>query len=367
MYKIIRSLLFTLDAEFSHRLVLGLLRVIYIVPGVGALLRLATRVPNEGLQTEIMGITFPNPVGIAAGLDKNARYYRPLLDLGFGFVELGTVTAKPQRGNSPKRMFRLPSKRAIINRMGFPSIGAESVARNLRRQGKPGVVGVNIGKNKTTPNDRAVDDYLSAFRAVYGLADYVAINISSPNTPHLRAFHQQDKLTELIEPLKNEQEMLGKTRRVYMPIALKVSPDLSDEDIDNIARIAIEQRLDAIIATNTTVSRDGIEDELLSTEPGGLSGQPLKDRSTEVIRKFYNRLQGKVPIIGVGGIENTNDAWEKMLAGADLLQVYTGFIYEGPMLANSICAGLLKRVQASGFETLTEAVNQARTGVHLMR
>lgn len=359
--------MFTLDAELSHRLVLNLLRFTYLIPGIGVLLRMTARFSNDGLQSEVMGIHFPNPIGIAAGLDKNARYYRPLLDLGFGSIELGTVTPKPQSGNSPKRMFRLPSKRAIINRMGFPSIGVEHFARNLRRHGKHGVIGVNIGKNKTTPNERAVEDYLAAFRAVYGLADYVAINISSPNTPHLRAFHQHDKLIELLEPLKNEQEMLGKTRRVYMPIALKISPDLNDEEIENIARIAVDQRLDAIIATNTTISRDGIEDELLSTEPGGLSGQPLKDKSTEVIRKFYNHLQGKVPIIGIGGIENADDAWEKMVAGADLLQIYTGFIYEGPMLAKNICVGLAKRVQASGFETLTEAVKQARTGIHLMR
>jgi len=356
-----------MDAEFSHRLVLGALRFVYLVPGVGALLRALTKSSAASLETEVMGIRFPNPVGIAAGLDKNARYYRPLLDLGFGFVELGTVTAKPQRGNSPKRMFRLPAKRAIINRMGFPSIGAEHFARNLRHHGKPGVIGVNIGKNKTTPNEKAVEDYLLAFRAVYGLADYVAINISSPNTPHLRAFHQQDKLNELIEPLKNEQIMLGKTRRVYMPIALKVSPDLGDDDIANIAKIAIDKKLDAIIATNTTISRDGIEDELLSTEPGGLSGQPLKDKSTAVIRKFYNHLHGKVPIIGVGGIENADDAWEKLVAGADLVQVYTGFIYEGPMLARDICAGLEKRVQASGFDNLAAALEQARTGVHMMR
>lgn len=367
MYRLIRSLLFMMDAEFSHKLVLGALRFIYLVPGVGALLRALTKSSAASLETECMGIRFPNPVGIAAGLDKNARYYRPLLDLGFGFVELGTVTAKPQRGNSPKRMFRLPSKHAIINRMGFPSIGAEHFARNLRRHGKPGVIGVNIGKNKTTPNDKAVDDYLAAFRAVYGLADYVAVNISSPNTPHLRAFHQQDKLNELIEPLKNEQIMLGKTRRVYMPIALKVSPDISDEDIANIAKIAIEKKLDAIIATNTTVSRDGIEDELLSTEPGGLSGRPLKDKSTTVIRKFYNHLHGKVPIIGVGGIENADDAWEKLVAGADLVQVYTGFVYQGPMLARDICAGLENRVRASGFDSLSAALEQARTGVHMMR
>lgn len=367
MYRFFRSLLFKLDAEFSHRLVLNALRLIYIIPGMGKLLRVITRVPMTGLETEIMGIQLRNPVGIAAGLDKNGRYYRPLLDLGFGFVELGTVTAKPQRGNAPKRMFRLPRHRAIINRMGFPSIGAEHFARSLRRHGKPGVIGVNIGKNKTTPNEHAVEDYLAAFRAVYGLADYVAINISSPNTPHLRALHQQDKLNDLLETLKNEQEMLGKTRRVYMPIALKVSPDLSDEDIANIAKLAIDKRLDAIIATNTTTSREGIEEELLSSEPGGLSGQPLKNRSTEVIRKFYNHLQGQVPIIGVGGIENADDAWEKMVAGADLVQVYTGFIYEGPMLARNICSGLTKRVQASGFDSLESAVKQARTGVHLMR
>lgn len=367
MYKFLRSLLFLLDAELSHRLVLNLLRVLYLIPGVGWLFRTLTDCTNKGLGQTIMGIDFPNPVGLAAGLDKNARYFRPLLDFGFGFIELGTVTPRPQSGNSPKRMFRLPAKQAIINRMGFPSVGVDHFARSLRRHGKAGVIGVNIGKNKTTPNDRAVEDYLTAFRAVYGLADYVAINISSPNTPHLRAFHQQDKLIELVEPLKNEQEMLGKTRRVYMPIALKVSPDLTDDEIASIAQVALTHKLDGIIATNTTISREGVEDELLSSEPGGLSGQPLKDRSTEVIRKLYNHLQGRIPIIGVGGIQTADDAWEKMVAGADLIQLYTGFIYEGPMVASRICAGLARRVEASGYESLSEAITNARSGVRLMR
>jgi dihydroorotate dehydrogenase len=251
--------------------------------------------------------------------------------------------------------------------MGFPSVGVDAFLKNLREDDKSGVIGINIGKNKNTPNGQAADDYLAAFRAVYASADYVAINISSPNTPGLRDLQSGNTLDEMLKALKHEQVMLGKMRHVYVPIALKIAPDLDEADIISIADLAMKNKIDAIIATNTTIDRAGIENELLATEFGGLSGRPLKERSTQVVRILYNHLKGKIPVIGVGGIENADDAWDRLVAGADLLQVYTGFIYEGPAIVKRICRGLEKRVAAAGCKTLSEAVDKARTGIHLMR
>lgn len=367
MYRLIRPLLFRLDAERSHRLVLFVLRWVYRVPGIPWLLKRLYRINSPALETQVMGIRFSNPVCLAAGLDKNAECVGPLLALGFGGIELGTVTPDPQPGNPPKRLFRLPRHHALINRLGFPSVGLEAFMENLQRAGKPGPLGVNIGKNRNTPNDHAADDYLRAFRAVYAVADYIVVNVSSPNTPQLRALQDREKLSALLTSLKNEQVELGKTRRVFVPIAVKISPDLTDDEINDIADLVLEIKLDAVVATNTTVDRPGLDGELLAAETGGLSGAPLKARSTEVIRLLYHRLQGRVPIIGVGGIENANDAWEKLVAGADLLQLYSGFIYGGPGLAKRICRGLLRRTRAAGCDTLSEAVAQARSGVRMMR
>ena len=316
---------------------------------------------------KVMGLEFPNPVGLAAGLDKNAECVPALTSLGFGSLELGTVTPAPQPGNSPKRIYRLPRHHALINRMGFPSLGVAAFLENLRTDSRSGIIGINIGKNKNTPNEKAVDDYLAAFRAVYSIADYVTINISSPNTPQLRALQTGDALNTMLTALKHEQVMLGKTRQVYVPIAVKIAPDLKSEELADIARILRENKIDAVIATNTTIDRNGVEHELLAKEAGGLSGRPLKQKSTAVIRTLYNHLKGEIPIIGVGGIENADDAWEKMVAGADLIQVYTGFVYQGPALVKRICRGLEKRIQVAGCQTLDEAVSRARTGVHLMR
>jgi dihydroorotate dehydrogenase len=367
LYPLLRHLLFLIDAEQAHRIVLLLLRAVHAIPGVGALMRAVFRVNHPALATEVMGLRFPNPVGLAAGLDKNGECYGALMDLGFGSVEIGTVTPLPQPGNPKRRIFRLPAQHAVINRMGFPSDGLEGVLPRLTCGTRRGILGVNIGKNKQTPNERAVDDYLEVLRAVYACADYVTINVSSPNTPQLRELQNRTNLGALLAALKSEQIMLGKTRRVYVPIALKVSPDLGIDELNTVAELVREHRIDAVVATNTTIERTGVEHELLATETGGLSGQPLKQRSTEVIRQLYNQLRGEIPIIGVGGIETADDAWEKLVAGADLVQVYTGFIYRGPMIARTICKGLSRRTAAAGCDTLREAVEKARSGVHLMR
>lgn len=367
MYPLIRTLLFLLDAETSHQLTLFLLRIVNKIPGLPALLRALYRPHSNALAVELMGLQFPNPVGLAAGLDKNAECVPALFNIGFGAIEIGTVTPRPQPGNETKRLFRLPRHHALINRMGFPSVGVDAFLKNLRGGNRTGVVGINIGKNKNTSNDQAIDDYLSAFRAVYASANYVTINISSPNTPNLRDLQSGNALDDLLNALKHEQIMLGKTRDIYVPIALKIAPDLDEGEIVAIADLVQKHKLDAVIATNTTIERNGVEDELLATEIGGLSGRPLKERSTQVVRILYNHLKGTIPIIGVGGIENADDAWERLVAGADLIQVYTGFIYEGPAIVKSICRGLEKRVLAAGCNTLTEAVEMARTGIHLMR
>lgn len=367
MYPLLRTLLFLLDAETSHNVTLAFLRIANKIPGFGVLCRALYRPRSDALAVNIMGLQLPNPVGLAAGLDKNAECTTAFFNIGFGAVEIGTVTPKPQAGNEYPRIFRLPRQRALINRMGFPSIGVDSFLRNLRKSNKAGVIGINIGKNKNTPNDSAIDDYLTAFRAVYASADYIAINISSPNTPNLRDLQSSNFLDGLLKALKHEQIMLGKTRSVYVPIALKISPDLEESAVIAIADLAVKYNLDAIIATNTTVDRDGVDKELLATEIGGLSGRPLKEKSTQIVRILYNHLKGKIPIIGVGGIENADDAWARLVAGADFLQIYTSLIYEGPAIVRKICAGLEKRVMASGCNTLAEAIDTARTGVHLMR
>ncbi len=367
MYRLLRSLLFLLDAEQSHNLALSALRFITFLPGGRGLLRalFANRTPS--LAVELLGLQFPNPVGLAAGLDKDARYQNALSNLGFGFLELGTVTPLPQTGNPPKRLFRLPEDNAIINRMGFNSVGAEAFVQNLRKQGRSGIIGINIGINKNTANEQAIDNYVKTFAAVYAYADYVAINVSSPNTPGLRDLQDRQRLDELLDRLKHEQITLGKTRRVYVPIAIKVSPDLDDHRISAIAQLALSHKLDAVIATNTTISRPGVEAHPYAREQGGLSGRPLKDLSTAVIKKLYGELRGRVPIIGVGGVENAEDAWEKLVAGADLIQIYTALIYQGPRVVQDIVSGLANRVDTSGCATLAETVTKARSGIRLMR
>ncbi len=359
MYKLLRPLLFALDPELSHALSFGLLRGAYRTPGLAQLTQACTGPTAPTLPVEVMGLRFSNPLGLAAGLDKNAEYIEPLAGFGFGWLELGTVTPRPQPGNPKPRLFRLPEQEAIVNRMGFNNVGVEAFLANLRAQPKPCLLGINIGKNHDTPAERATEDYLSALRAVYTHADYVAVNVSSPNTPGLRALQADVALDTLLAALKNEQTVLAERHGRRVPLALKISPDLDEAQIAAIAGLVERHRIEAVIATNTTTTRPGLS-QAEATEEGGLSGRPLKDLSTAVIRKLYAHLQGRVPIIGVGGVSSAQDAWEKMLAGADLVQVYSALIFHGPRVVPDIVAGLAERVQASGQRDLRTALEQAR-------
>lgn len=360
MYSLIRPLLFALDAERSHNLTLGLLCAAYRLPGARALAHrcYAGRIPP--LPVDVMGLRFPNPLGLAAGLDKDARCLAPLQDFGFGFLELGTVTPQPQPGNPKPRLFRLTRHAAIINRMGFNSSGLAVFLANLAAQPRHGLIGINLGKNKVTADAQTIDDYLAGLRAVYAHADYVTLNISSPNTPGLRALQDEAPLAALLAALKNEQGLLTRAHGRHVPIAVKIAPDLDDNGIDTIARLLLEHRLDAVIATNTTITRPGLDREPLAKETGGLSGAPLRALSTRVIRRLYASLQGRIPIIGVGGIGSADDAWEKLVAGADLIQLYTAFIYQGPGVVGEIVRGLAAKVRAHGTTNLADALARAR-------
>lgn len=360
MYPLVRPLLFTLDPERSHDLTLSLLRGAWRLPGIPVLARglYAQRTPS--LPVEAMGLRFPNPLGLAAGLDKEARCLGPLFDFGFGFLELGTVTPQAQPGNPKPRLFRLPEHGALINRMGFNSSGLDRFLANLGAQARPGLIGINIGKNKTTPDDEAINDYRIGMRAVYAHADYITLNISSPNTPGLRALQTEAALAALLTAIKQEQTILTQAHNRHVPIALKIAPDLDDQGIDAIAELVLAHRLDAVIATNTTLARPGLGQIPIAQETGGLSGAPLRPLSTQIIRRLYVRLQGRIAIIGVGGITNADDAWEKLVAGADLLQVYTAFIYQGPSIVSSIVGGLAKKLHFYRASTLAEALHCAR-------
>ena len=347
MYKLLRPLLFALDPELSHALSFGLLRGAYRVPGLAQLTHACVGREPPPLPVEAMGLRFPNPLGLAAGLDKNAEYLQPLADFGFGWLELGTVTPRAQPGNPKPRLFRIPEHEAIINRMGFNNVGVEAFLANLRAQPRFCLLGINIGKNRDTPVERATEDYLSALRAVYAHADYVAVNISSPNTPGLRALQEGEALEPLLAALKREQAALAQKHGRRVPLALKIAPDLDDAQIAVIAELVEQHGFEAVIATNTTLTRPGLP-AALAAESGGLSGRPLKDLSDAVIRKLYAHLHGRVPIIGVGGVSSAQDAWEKLVAGADLVQVYSALIFHGPSVVHDIIAGLAARVQSSG-------------------
>jgi dihydroorotate dehydrogenase len=283
-----------------------------------------------------MGLPFPNRLGLAAGLDKAGACVDAFGAMGFGFVEVGTITPRPQPGNPKPRLFRLPEAEAIINRMGFNNPGIEQGVANVRGRKFKGILGFNIGKNKDTPNDRAIDDYLICLRAAYPVADYVAVNLSSPNTAGLRDLQEEDACRSLLQRLKEEQAILGEKHSAYVPIAIKIAPDLTPEHIKALARIFLETGIDGVIATNTTISRKFVEDHRFAREAGGLSGAPVTRASTEVIRLLSSELKGRIPIIGVGGIMNSCDALEKLGAGAELVQVYTGLVYRGPGLVREI-------------------------------
>jgi dihydroorotate dehydrogenase len=287
-----------------------------------------------------MGLAFPNPVGLAAGLDKNGDCIDGLAALGFGFIEIGTVTPLPQAGNPKPRLFRIPQADAIINRMGFNNAGVDKLIENVRVARYRGILGINIGKNAVTPIKNTADDYLACLRKVYPHAGYVAVNISSPNTANLRQLQDEDALNGLLKQLKAEQQKLADAHGRYVPVAVKIAPDMEGEQIAQIARLLMRHRIDGVIATNTTVARDGVENLPHGLETGGLSGAPLRDRSTAVIRRLAAELQGALPIIGTGGILSGADAAEKINAGASLVQIYSGLIYRGPGLIKECCAAI---------------------------
>ncbi len=343
MYAFSRPLLFLLDPERAHDLGLAALRAGQHF-GLPTLL---STVPKP-LPTKAFGLTFPNPVGLGAGLDKEGAHIDALLALGFGFIEVGTVTPKPQPGNPRPRMFRLERERAIINRMGFNSGGVDALVRNVERakRGGDGKLGINIGRNKSTPNKDAAGDYLECLRKVYPLADYVAVNISSPNTAGLRELQEERALRRLVGSLRDEQEKLAGIHGKRVPVLVKISPDLSETDIDAAGRVLGDLQVDGVIATNTTVSREGVEDSRHIDEAGGLSGAPLLGLSTATLRMLRTRLPDSIPMIGVGGILHGADAATKQAAGAVLVQTYTGLVYRGPALINECVEALRRRKEA---------------------
>ncbi|MBV1789561.1 quinone-dependent dihydroorotate dehydrogenase [Marinobacterium sp. D7] len=327
LYDLARTLMFRLDPEVAHNVALSGL-------SMGASLGLDRMIKSHDLSmpVEVMGIRFPNPVGLAAGLDKNGSAVDGLAALGFGFIEVGTVTPRPQPGNPKPRLFRIPEHRAIINRMGFNNDGVDQLLVNLERSRFKGVLGINIGKNKDTPNNKANDDYLLCLRKVYDRASYITVNVSSPNTPGLRTLQFGESLNSLLDALKTEQARLARIYGRYVPIAVKIAPDMDAQELALVAGSLKTYEMDGVIATNTTLSREGIEDSPLSQEAGGLSGEPVRSRANEAIRTLAAELGGALPIIGVGGICEGFDAAEKLEAGASLVQIYTGFIYRGPRL-----------------------------------
>jgi dihydroorotate dehydrogenase len=334
-YSLIKPLLFQLDAETAHDLTLKSLKY---AEKTGVLKLYPVAPVCEPRQ--VMGITFPNAVGLAAGLDKNGAVIDGIAALGFGFIEIGTITPRPQPGNPKPRLFRVKEAQGIVNRFGFNNLGVDHLIENVKAANYKGVLGINIGKNYDTPNERAVDDYLICMRKVYAYASYITVNISSPNTKNLRALQEKEALSDLLGTLKQEQLKLAQTHGRYVPVALKIAPDLEVEQVHEIADLLMAHNIDAVIATNTTLARDMVQGMQNANETGGLSGAPVREKSTRVIQQLSQRLQGALPIIGVGGILNGADAVEKIAAGASLVQVYSGLIYKGPKLVHEICKSL---------------------------
>lgn len=342
MYKILlKPIFFLFDPERIHHFVFRLLRITLSLPGMKALFNRMYVVKDKSLEREVFGIRFANPVGLAAGFDKDARLYNELASIGFGFIEIGTLTPKAQDGNPKPRLFRLAQDQALINRMGFNNGGVEDAVKRLRERKTGVIIGGNIGKNKITENDDAWKDYAICFEALYPWVDYFVVNVSSPNTPNLRALQEKEPLKKLLSGLMD----LNAKKEKQKPILLKIAPDLSPEQLDDIVEIVNETKISGLIATNTTISREGLKTtqaELEKIGAGGLSGKPVRNKSTEVIRYLSEKSGGRIPIIGVGGIHSAEDAIEKLNAGASLVQIYTGFIYEGPSLVKRINKALIK-------------------------
>lgn len=354
VYKqIILPLLFRFDAEQVHHFVCAVLKFAFKIPGISLISKQLYQYENPVLEREVFGLKFKNPVGLAAGFDKNAELVEEMADLGFGFVEIGTVTPLAQAGNKKPRLFRLKPDHALINRMGFNNEGAKAAAERLRKRKTNILIGGNVGKNKLTPNENALDDYLQCFDALYDVVDYFVVNVSSPNTPGLRDLQEKEPLMKILSALKVRSEELGRPQSIVppsgvrglpKPILLKIAPDLTNSQLDDIIEIVTTTQIAGVIATNTTISRANLETDGDATQKigaGGLSGKPLTYRSTEVIRYICERSNNAFPVIGVGGVASPEDALEKLRAGASLVQIYTGFIYEGPGLAKRICKQLV--------------------------
>jgi len=342
MYKILRSVLFFFDPEKVHYFTMDCLHILLKIPGLNFIWKRVFVIEDERLETEVFGLKFKNPVGLAAGFDKNASMYNDLAHCGFGFIEIGTITPKAQPGNDKPRLFRVKQDEAIINRMGFNNGGLDLAIPNLKKRKTQLIIGGNIGKNKVTPNEEAVEDYRIAFEGLFPYVDYFVVNVSSPNTPNLRELQEKEPLKNLLSELM----ILNKLKDNPKPILLKIAPDLTIEQLDDIIEIVNEVKIDGVIATNTTISRAELtvsESELEKMGAGGVSGKPLADRSTEVIRYLSEKSNKSFPIIGVGGIHSEKEALEKLEAGASLIQLYTGFIYEGP--------GIVKRINKAILQT----------------
>ena len=334
-YSLIKPLLFQLDAEYAHDLTLKTLKFAEKTGALNLYSQALVCAPRE-----VMGLSFPNPVGLAAGLDKNGAVIDGMAALGFGFIEVGTVTPRPQPGNAKPRLFRVKEAEGIINRFGFNNLGVDNLIENVKAAKYKGLLGINIGKNFNTPNEKAVDDYLLCMQKVYQYSSYITVNISSPNTKNLRDLQAADALSSLLGSLKLEQTKLAEKYGKYVPITLKIAPDLSEPQVIEIADLLMQHKIDGVIATNTTLSRDAVKGMRNAEETGGLSGAPVRNQSTIVIQQLSKQLQGALPIIGVGGILSGADAVEKIAAGASLVQVYSGLIYKGPKLVHEICGAL---------------------------
>ncbi|CAN4267325.1 PyrD Dihydroorotate dehydrogenase [Methylophilaceae bacterium] len=332
LYPLAKPFLFQLDAEKAHDITLKSLKWAEKLGALNVYPKPPVCAPRQ-----IMGITFPNSVGLAAGLDKNGAVIDGIAKLGFGFIEIGTVTPRAQPGNAKPRLFRVKEAQGIINRFGFNNLGVDNLVENVKTAQYKGVLGINIGKNFDTPIENATDDYLIGMRKVYAYASYITVNISSPNTKNLRALQEKEALSSLLANLKLEQIKLAQQHGKYVPITLKIAPDLTQDQVTEIADLLMQHQIDGVIATNTTLSRDAIKGMQNSEETGGLSGTPVRNQSTIVIQQLSNQLQGALPIIGVGGILSGADAVEKVASGASLIQIYSGLIYKGPELVHDIC------------------------------
>lgn len=357
MYRLLRTLFFLFPAERAHHLGFSLLRFAMAFPIVGQLLRAFYRVNEPYLQVNAFGLRFSNPVGLAAGFDKDAIGYNALGGLGFGAVEVGTLTAHAQTGNPQPRMFRLPQDRALINRMGFNNSGSKDAIPRLMTK-RNVILGVNIGKSKITPKEDAAKDYATSTRRVGPHADYLVVNVSSPNTPGLRDLQAVDELEAIITAVQNAS---AEVCEIPPPLLVKIAPDLNDEDIDAIADLALKLKLAGIIATNTTISRTGLKtykSEIEGIGAGGLSGAPLKERALKVLRRLHQRVGTQMVIIAAGGIETAEDAWTRICAGATLVQVYTGFVYGGPALPKQIAKGLASRLKAEGLDSIEQVIGR---------